>query len=412
MSDPITIIGISAMSAILSLIVMGSLARSQLPGSVQWCAANALLALGMTLMLNRGYLPALLTVMSANGCIGMASALQLLGLRRFYRLPSGRDAVALTLVWVVMLFLIGYYQYVNERFAMRVGIFSVYHGTISCLMGWTVWYNRPVDRPKYAYVFMASIAGLSTVLNAVRGIGFLSGRIPETSLMSPTPSHIIFLAIGTMAAPALTIGMVMMAHDRMSAALERHANIDHLTNLLGRRAFIAAAENQCHKAKRLLHPMAVAFVDLDFFKHINDRHGHAIGDDVLIHFASILSTSMPSGVICGRIGGEEFAVLLPEIGDVDARAVLERMRTTLAAQPLTTASKQIAFTFSAGIAQLLSGESFEALMQRADDALYHAKLSGRNQTVLFDELPTTPAPAATLSEGPAASPLLGTAATL
>jgi diguanylate cyclase (GGDEF)-like protein len=381
-SDPVTILGISALSAILSLIVMGSLARSHIPGAQAWCWANAFLLLGDVLVMGTGHLPAFFCVVCANASLGAATTFQLIGLRRFY----GHDTRYGVMAAVVglMTIAIAYFKYVDDSFSARVLVFSVYHAALSFALGFTVWRHWPRERPKYAYCFMIGMTFTITTINVLRGMVFLLGVAPNSSPMTATPWHMAFLAIGTMAAPTLTIGMVMMVHDRMSAALEKHANIDYLTELLGRRAFMETAAKERDRAARFGRPLSVAVVDIDFFKQINDHYGHAGGDEVLAHFASLLSTTIRSNDISGRIGGEEFAVLLLETKAYDAFDVLERLRQRLRTTPgqINHGRQPMGCTFSAGIAQLQEDETLDALIERADKALYQAKQRGRDQTVV------------------------------
>ncbi|WP_347554647.1 GGDEF domain-containing protein [Robbsia sp. KACC 23696] len=383
MSDPITIIGISSLSAVLSLIVMGSLARKRLPGTVEWCWANGLYAVGMFLTINMGHFPALLSIVLANACTGGATALQLLGMRRFFRCQTPLPLV----VGAVMLMLvaISYFHFVRDDFPARVVVFSLYHGLIHVATSATMLRHRPRNRPQYAYLFMAGICIIAVVMNAVRGLAYAFGWVPPTGPMVSTPVHIFFLAIGTLGTPALTIGMIMMAHDRMAAALERHANIDFLTDLPGRRAFAEVAEKECLRAARFGRPLAIAMLDLDFFKQINDRLGHGVGDHVLMHFARLLPTSVRANDVCARIGGEEFALLLPETDIFAATDVIDRLRTKLLGAPCWDGARAVPFTFSAGVATFRPGDNLESLMARADQALYAAKHEGRNRTVAYTQ---------------------------
>lgn len=361
---------------------MGSLARSHIPGAQAWCWANAFLLLGDVLVMSTGHLPAFFCVVSANASLGAATIFQLIGLRRFYGHDT-RSRVMAVMVGV-MTFAIAYFKYIDDSFTARVVVFSIYHAALSFALGITVWRNYPPERPKYAYVFMIGMSFTTTAINAVRGMVFLLGIAPNLSPMTATPWHMAFLAIGTMAAPALTIGMVMMVHDRMSAALEKHANIDYLTGLLGRRAFMETAAKERDRAARFGRPLSVAVIDIDFFKQINDLYGHAGGDEVLAHFATLVSTSVRNNDVSGRIGGEEFAVLLLETKAYDAFDILERLRERLRATPgeINQQRHPVTCTFSAGIAQMQDDETLDALIERADKALYLAKQRGRDQTVV------------------------------
>jgi diguanylate cyclase (GGDEF)-like protein len=387
MSDPITIIGISSLSAFLSLIVMGSLARNGLPGTREWCWSNALYALGMVLTICQSVLPALLTVVLANACTGGATALQLIGLRRFFRCQTSVPLIVGG--WLLMLLLIGFFRYDVDDFRSRVVVFSLYHGLLHVGTTVTMLRHRPRNRPKYAYLFMLSICATAVIMNTLRGLAYFASLVPPTGPFIATPLHVFFLAIGTLSTPAMTIGMLLMAHDRMSAALERHANIDFLTDLPGRRAFVDIAEKECLRAARFDRPLAIAMLDLDFFKQINDRLGHGVGDNVLTHFARLLPPSVRANDVCARIGGEEFAVLLPETDVFAASDVVDRLRTKLLGAPCWVGTRAVAFTFSAGIATFRAGDNLESLMARADKALYAAKHEGRNRTVAFAQERTT-----------------------
>jgi diguanylate cyclase (GGDEF)-like protein len=120
--------------------------------------------------------------------------------------------------------------------------------------------------------------------------------------------------------------------------------------------------------------------DLDHFKSINDRFGHAVGDDALRHFAEILRTHLRAGDVAGRIGGEEFAILL-DGADVDgASRVARRIQDRIAAEPLQSAEGPVALTVSIGITQMNADDSAaEAALSRSDVALYRAKKGGRNR---------------------------------
>jgi diguanylate cyclase (GGDEF)-like protein len=379
MTYPATILGISALSAVLALILIGSLARNGIPGAREWCWANAALAVGVGLSSNHDF-PAWLGIVAPNAAVGAASILQLVGLRRFFRrdTPLGPPLV----IFAVMMCFIVYFQYVHLSFAMRVVAFSTYHAVFTCALGTVVVRFRPTNRPKYGYMFTIGIAYVAMAVNIVRAVMYVTGYADAEGPFYPTAIHVFFLTIGTMGAPSLTIGMIMMAHDRMSEALERHANIDYLTDLLGRRAFETTAAKECARVHRFGRPLTLAIIDIDFFKQINDRYGHAGGDVVLAHFASLLSNSIRSCDLAGRIGGEEFALLLPETKSASAYLVLQRLRDKLNSSSCAVGHRDVPCTFSAGVAQLEEGESFESLMERADRALYQAKQSGRDRTVL------------------------------
>jgi diguanylate cyclase (GGDEF)-like protein len=153
---------------------------------------------------------------------------------------------------------------------------------------------------------------------------------------------------------------------------------DGLTGLWNRRHIDATLEAAVQHAARHGTPLCVALVDVDHFKHVNDRHGHAIGDQVLKAVASCLALSVRAEDHVGRFGGEEFLLILPATSLSQAAALTERLRLGLNAQSIMPAGDR-PVTASFGLADWRSGEVASALVHRADQALYRAKAAGRNR---------------------------------
>ena len=162
---------------------------------------------------------------------------------------------------------------------------------------------------------------------------------------------------------------------------ERLACIDHLTNLSNRRDFIAKAAIELSRAQRYNAPLTVLMIDLDHFKNVNDCFGHHVGDRVLAAFAERLRHCVREVDLAGRLGGEEFAVLLPNTCAQEATDVMNRLRDELAQSPVESTDRHSIFlTISVGLAELAPGiASVEAFLSKADSALYAAKRSGRNR---------------------------------
>lgn len=165
--------------------------------------------------------------------------------------------------------------------------------------------------------------------------------------------------------------------------LRRAAMIDDLTGLLNRRAFLAALEVEISRATRSGGQMGVALIDLDHFKRINDRFGHQGGDDTLRKFADVARKTVRATDAIGRLGGEEFAVLMCNSDSIQSGLAAERLREAIARRHFNLPSGALVpVTISVGVADFRPGETGQALLQRADDALYEAKSSGRNRTRL------------------------------
>ncbi|MDP2432113.1 MAG: GGDEF domain-containing protein [Pseudomonadota bacterium] len=155
-------------------------------------------------------------------------------------------------------------------------------------------------------------------------------------------------------------------------------NEDALTGALNRRGLDATLSREIARAQRVNARLSLAMVDLDYFKKINDDFGHAAGDQMLMHFTSLIRSVMRKSDALVRYGGEEFTLILPDTDARGAHFVLGRLQQVMARTPLNYEGKQINTTFSAGVATLKPDENGHALLRRADDAVYAAKNAGRN----------------------------------
>ncbi|MBL0924673.1 MAG: GGDEF domain-containing protein [Sphingomonadaceae bacterium] len=166
------------------------------------------------------------------------------------------------------------------------------------------------------------------------------------------------------------------------AQTQKQALSDPLTNLPNRRAFEACLKGAIDNADHSGQPLSVAFCDIDFFKRINDTHGHATGDRVIHHVAEILNKASSAKVHVARHGGEEFALVFEQMSASGSVATIDQIRLRMSAKRLVAKDTMLPIgevTLSAGVAQLHSGESSTALLARADQALYEAKNSGRDR---------------------------------
>jgi diguanylate cyclase (GGDEF)-like protein len=179
------------------------------------------------------------------------------------------------------------------------------------------------------------------------------------------------------------IGTVLDITDfrRAEEALRRLASIDSLTGAYTRRYFFELGRQELEKWRRYGHPLGAMMLDLDGFKQVNDRHGHAAGDRLLRAVARTARESLRRADILGRYGGDELAVLLPQSGLEQARETAERLRARVAAQRIPLAGGAAAVvTVSIGVSEAQEGDAdIAAVLKRADDALYAAKEGGRNR---------------------------------
>lgn len=168
--------------------------------------------------------------------------------------------------------------------------------------------------------------------------------------------------------------------EKQSQELLKLATIDPLTGLLNRRELDNRAGRTLSQAKRNKSSVAVMIIDIDFFKNINDTHGHAFGDAVLQHLGKILLQSHREHDIVARFGGEEFVLVLPDIDDANALSVAEKIRVDIE----TAKINGINITVSIGVSINKNDKNdFDVLFKEADSALYKAKKNGRNRAILY-----------------------------
>lgn len=170
------------------------------------------------------------------------------------------------------------------------------------------------------------------------------------------------------------------AQKRLEEQLRALATRDSLTGAANRRHFVELAERERQRSLRSGSPLALCLLDADHFKDVNDRYGHVAGDHVLAALATSAQSQLRVADVLGRLGGEEFAILLPDTPLEGAEVLAERVREAVAAHRVPSGdAEEIAVTISVGVAELRDAESFESLLKRADRALYAAKDRGRNR---------------------------------
>lgn len=166
---------------------------------------------------------------------------------------------------------------------------------------------------------------------------------------------------------------------RTEELLTHLATTDSLTGLLNRRRFLEAGSAELDRAGRFRHPASLIMFDVDHFKAVNDTLGHAVGDMVLSTLARVAGETLRGVDVLGRIGGEEFAALLPETEIQDAVYAAERLRAAVESMEIVAGKMPLSVTISLGVAQWDGTENLESLLNRADAALYRAKEAGRNR---------------------------------
>lgn len=194
--------------------------------------------------------------------------------------------------------------------------------------------------------------------------------------------------------PVLVAGPVSYLIARMAwqlnvahAELKKIAHIDELTGLTNRRSFFQSAESILENARAEQQPLSLLVIDADYFKQLNDTYGHATGDAALQFITEQLNASVRKADFVCRLGGEEFAILLPGLNEAEAAHLGKRILEKISSRPMFWDNKIIEMSVSCGIADSSVSYEMTALFKAADDALYAAKTSGRNRQILFSQMP-------------------------
>ena len=167
---------------------------------------------------------------------------------------------------------------------------------------------------------------------------------------------------------------------QLHTEVQRQAITDPLTELYNRRGFFEIGEHEIERSHRFARPLVAMMVDVDHFKLINDEFGHAVGDQVLQQISTRIRNNVRKVDIVGRYGGDEFAILLPELDIFSAVNVAERLRKKMEENPFLVSNQSVPATISIGVAKIMADmPNLDALLVRADHALYMAKNGGRNR---------------------------------
>jgi diguanylate cyclase len=269
----------------------------------------------------------------------------------------------------------------------------------------SVWGAHPAPRPNFLGGLRARVLQLGpvwtcTVVTLLGVLASLAVALLVNTMIQRTSHEVwvsLLMSVGipVLIGPPLTWLVMSLLRDAETArrAAEWLAVTDPLTGAFNRRHFFIAGERRFAQSRQVHEHICVLLLDVDDFKSINDRHGHATGDRVLIEVAKACKASMRDADLLARYGGEEFVALLPATDLQMALQVAERVRATVAsASVVTGAGVAVRPTVSVGVAMLASGPvSFDGLLAQADSAMYNAKRGGKNR-VGADAAPQSPAP--------------------
>ena len=347
--------------------------------ALTWSVAFLAGALQWMTVLNAEYFPNLEAYLLVE--CAFAIALVTLSIRghcqrtKCQRLPRSLWPIVLPLYGVV-----AWHTAIDPHVGMRMMVVPAYAALTLAASAYMVLQYREHTRPAEWAVAVA-LGVFSLTQAGVASLAFLQGASGDEAIRSAY-LHFNFLTLpaGYVATSMLII--LMMASD-ISAKLKKIAIQDQLTGLLNRRGFEEYGGRAFASARRAGAPMSVIMTDIDRFKYINDKFGHAAGDTALAHFARLVSETRREEDVVARVGGEEFALLLPGTELRDAMAIADQLCTKIGSTPLDMTSASLPMTSSFGVAAISEKDTtLDDVVLRADRALYRSKRAGRNQVDL------------------------------
>ena len=377
-----------ATGCLLSLVLF--FLRRHYPPSIRgfqaWAAAPLLLFVSTLLFGLREAMPPAVSSVLANALVLVGNGLLLIGTRQFTGRPPRirRLVVLLALVLPVLV-------WVRDDSAPRSALMSASMGVLFAAHAGLIW--RHAGRG-FAARFTATVLVLLTAVMAVRCVAALTGP-PMTGLFEATPLQTLYLTSYSFGLMMVIVGFILMASERLHAELQHLLTHDTLTGALTRRALYEAAQSCLDRSRQDGSPLSLLVLDLDHFKTINDQHGHLMGDRVLVDFVQRLQRLLPPAAPLGRVGGEEFVIVLPDTDTTAALQVATRILQDASAGAADESGVALPYLgVSQGLARFRRAppESLEELIHRADAALYRAKRLGRGRVEVAPDAPAGAAP--------------------
>lgn len=367
-----------------------------IPGLRLWMVSFLLGSVFSVSLLVRDWFPEVVAVVISQGSVSLAAYLCLMASRMYMGRRPFSHWYAVLGIGALMVASV-YFTVVQPHLGMRFVFVGLGAGICFLLTARTM-ADGGVRRVPARYLF-ALVAGLHGLFLLLRPALFklapvAPGGLPDAGLVALVSQFVLLEAI--VAVVLLGFGALMLANEFITSELRHLAEMDPLTNVFNRRAFLTLLDKAISAAQRTGTAVPVLVMDLDHFKNINDTWGHRAGDDVLRHFVMLAHRCLRKEDVMGRLGGEEFAIFLPNASAAGALAVAERLRALVEAQPVATGPQSIPLTVSVGVTLCAHGDAAGAALQRADEAMYLAKERGRNRVEVSEKILGTPvAPAAT-----------------
>lgn len=372
------VVGFGLLTLLLAVAGHGGLKRSELR-QLGW-AAQAL-CVGFLFFALRPWLPAWVSLLGGNlllmaGLALFASAASWHLLNR--GLPTWHH-------WLLCAALLTVPVVVDVATPVRAGVMSAAMAVL--LLPATAmalrhgWRGELSFRVVALMLLLASAALWARVTFAAWWAGAGEAAIAEAAFWSGAIFMLAFMAV-----LAAGFGFVLAGFERMASQMRELASVDGLTGAVNHNTAVSLLAHSLERGRRENQPVSFVMLDLDHFKDVNDHHGHVVGDTVLRAVAACARARLRGSDVLGRLGGEEFGLVLPATGLTGARHLAEQVRLAVEALELKgDGGKPLRVTLSAGVAEAARTDTPETLMHLADKALYQAKQKGRNRVVVADD---------------------------
>lgn len=337
---------------------------------------NLSLVIGFVLLLMQKILPDFLTIVIANTLTITSTGLFYIAISRFLGQKYSKTFVISILTLLALLLV--YFRYIIDNIGIRI-IVASFSGTLFVVaIAYQLWKVRHLPYrfsmrltaiPFIIYGLMLAIRSVATIFSPPKAI------FANTTVESA--SYLLLFVISFL----WTIGFILMVSQRLQIDLTKLATIDSLTQISNRHATQIFLDKEVSRTQRNKGKFSILLIDLDNFKLVNDKYGHAIGDFVLIKTAQIFLSIIRKQDVVGRWGGDEFLIILPDTTIENAEILAERLRSEIFAAEFKDLNDSMKITLSLGIASSNPSESMDVILKKADDALYMAK-AAKNKIIV------------------------------
>jgi diguanylate cyclase (GGDEF)-like protein len=372
--DPRTVILLAGVMSGFMAVIVFALKRSYPPaikGMGDWAMALGMVAVGSIVAFGFGTLPDGVSMIVPRLLLPLGLFWAYVGTQRFFGITPRFWPWVLLIAAVVLVQI--WFTRVEPSYHMRLVLST---SLASCLFFAFVNLMRAQGLTSFARVLVTGVMASMLLILVMRLVTSFFWPVGN-NILDTSPQHLVYVTSFSFLIVLLSVGFVLLAAERLHAEVAYLASHDSLTNALTRRHMNEVCAQELVRSQRNGQSMALLIMDLDHFKAVNDAHGHQRGDQVLVDFVAKVNALLRRPDQLARFGGEEFVALLPETSLEEALSVAERIREACAVASAATAPS---CTVSIGVTtNQRTGDSVDALIARADSAMYLAKARGRNR---------------------------------